>query len=126
MVTDSRGAVPAVHEEQALCQYLLNSITTTTTLRVLPSEIHRQGTGLFAKYAIPEGADVFRSHSLINCVSNEHTNIVCDYCLANSKSTTTMFRSTGNIPGIGESMPVISQCVGCKVCGYCSKLRNQL
>ncbi|KAH8586055.1 hypothetical protein B0O99DRAFT_91884 [Bisporella sp. PMI_857] len=120
-LTDTGGAAPAIHEDKELCQYLLNSITTTATLQILPSGMHRHGTGLFAKEAIPDGADIFRSQPLINCVSNEHSNFVCDNCLTSSTSN---IHPTGHFRGIGDTMPQISQCAGCRVCGYCSKVRQ--
>jgi hypothetical protein len=120
LLTDTGDDVPAIHKDEELCQYLLNSITTKTSLQILPSGIHSNGTGLFTKEVIPEGADVFRSQPLISCLSREHSRNVCDYCLTNS---TSKIHPTGHFRKEGESMPLISQCAACGVCGYCSKVR---
>jgi SET and MYND domain-containing protein len=119
--TDAGGTARAIHEEQELCKYLLRAIHTTTPLHILPSKIHPNGTGLFAKEAIAVGKEVFRSKPLVSCVMNELYNVTCDYCLTSSKSK---INHAGYFRTKDDVMPQIKLCAQCRVCGYCSKVRE--
>jgi hypothetical protein len=119
--TDAGGASHAIHEEQELCKYILSGIHTTTPLQILPSKIHCNGTGLFAKEAIALGKEVFRSKPLVSCVMNELYSVICDYCLTSSRSK---INHAGYFWAKDDVKPQIKLCAQCRVCGYCSEVRG--
>lgn len=113
--------VGPIHANQELCQQLLSNIDTAATLEILPSKIDNNGTGLFAKESIPEGADIFRSTPLVTCVGDGMHSILCDFCLTSSASK---INPDGHFRTKGDVMPKISRCAQCGVCRYCSKVRR--
>src|SRR3954469_23645950 len=84
--TNPRDTIRAIHEDQELCEYLLSNIDTTHSLQILPSRIHRNGTGVFVSQTISEGTEIFRSQPSVSCVGDGMYSIICDYCFASSAS----------------------------------------
>ncbi|OBT87641.1 hypothetical protein VE02_02682 [Pseudogymnoascus sp. 03VT05] len=109
----------ALHNDNTLSQYLLNNLETSVTLEFLPSKIHANGTGLFAKEAIPEGSEIFRSTPFVTCVRNGHHGSICDYCHTSNEGDVD---AEGNFLTEGVVVPTISRCERCDVCGYCSEI----
>jgi ferredoxin len=110
-----------IYDDQELCEHLLRSLNAQASLEILPSKIHLDGTGLFAKEAIAEGAEVFRSTPLVSCVENGMYSVICDYCFTSSAGKINPV--SGHFRAKGDIMPKINLCVQCRVCGYCSKVR---
>jgi hypothetical protein len=69
-----------LHNGQALCKQLLDTITATVPLQILPSKIPGTGTGLFVTKDIEAGDEIFRSEPLVKCVEDGKQSAVCDYC----------------------------------------------
>ncbi|KFY23065.1 hypothetical protein V493_06122 [Pseudogymnoascus sp. VKM F-4281 (FW-2241)] len=84
-----------------------------SALEFLPSKIHQHGTGLFAKNAIPEGSDVFRSTPLVSCVGDGMHTVICDFCFASSVSKINL---EGDFNANGDAMPKIRRCTRCGDC----------
>ncbi|KFZ07293.1 hypothetical protein V501_06603 [Pseudogymnoascus sp. VKM F-4519 (FW-2642)] len=105
----------AMHDRQDLCLQLLQNINASHILEILPSKIHDNGSGLFAKDAIPEGSEIFRSTPLVTCVADGRQAITCDYCFASMAP---------NFNGIDSMKPTfdviaIPEITMCIVCGNC-------
>lgn len=117
-----RETVSAMYDHQGLCHDLLQNINALDTLGILPSRIHNNGTGLFAKHAIPEGSEIFRSTPLVACVADGQQAITCDYCFA---SKATNFNGVDNMRPKYDVVMIleISLCMQCGACGYCSMVR---
>lgn len=109
-----------IHNDQELCQFLLHRLGDSCAMDILPSKIHINGTGLFAKEAIPQGSEVFRSMPLVSCVGDGQHRIICDYCYT---STASRINAEGNFRTQGDVMPTITMCERCGKCGYCSMVR---
>lgn len=112
----------AMHDRQELCLQLLQNINASHILEILPSKIHDNGSGLFAKEAIPEGSEIFRSTPLVTCVADGRQAITCDYCFA---SMAPNFNGIDSMKPTFDVMaiPEITMCIVCGVCGYCSVVR---
>lgn len=118
--SNPQAAVGAIHDDKSLCQRLLRSISASAKLEILPSTIHDIGTGLFAKKAIPEGTEIFRSTPLVRCVGEGLHDIICDFCFAGSAR---MIHGEVNFTTEGKEIPKIYLCKECELCGYCSEVR---
>ncbi|OBT62586.1 hypothetical protein VE03_07379 [Pseudogymnoascus sp. 23342-1-I1] len=105
-----------IYHNQPLCHALLNKLDTSVPLQILQSNIH--GTGLFAKEAIPAGADIFISTPFLTVVGDAQQNTVCDYCYISSSGMLTTDGRLRHPPKDPEAE--INRCLKCGVCGYCS------
>lgn len=114
--------IKAIHEDQELCEYLLKDIKTKIPLQILPSVIHHNGSGLFTKKKIMEGTRIFRSRPLVSCISSGNHKEVCDYCLVTTMSNV---HPKGRLLSIGDQVK-IALCEGCKSCGYCSTVSDEI
>ena len=109
----------ALHENQALCAQLLETITAAVPLKILPSKIPGAGVGLFVTKDVDYGEEIFRSDPVVNCVMDGMQSHVCDHCYA--------FEGSKILPGGGfrttdNTKLEMKACSGCKVCYYCSKV----
>lgn len=117
---DSPHDAPKFHDDAQLCQYLLGSITTIHSLEIRQSEISQAGSGLFTLNAVPEGAELYRSSPVVECVADGLVDGVCDFCYANTLSRvhpSGRFRTKDDAP-----LEMIPCRAGCGKCYYCSKV----
>lgn len=77
-----------LYENQNLCSRLLKTIDASTPLHIKRSDIQGAGTGLFVTNDIEANEELFRSNPLVNGVSREMHNVVCDYCYSDKSSIT--------------------------------------
>ena len=110
----------AIHEDQALCTKLLDSVTAAVPLQILPSKIPGAGTGLFVTRDVDFGEEIFRSCPVVSCVEEGMYKFVCDYCYAYSKSS---IRPSGRLLNPEDpKLDDLKACGGCRMCYYCSKV----
>ncbi|ORY63529.1 uncharacterized protein BCR38DRAFT_437070 [Pseudomassariella vexata] len=107
-----------LYEDTEICQYLINSITTTHSLNIRQSIIPGAGCALFATKYIAEGQEIFKSQPTVNCVSRDLMNTVCDFCYKDSESK---LHPSGRFRRRGDEIQALVECKECRVCKYCSE-----
>ncbi|KAB5532518.1 hypothetical protein GE09DRAFT_973386 [Coniochaeta sp. 2T2.1] len=102
----------ALHEDEGVRKYLVESTVGKKELSVNESKIVSLSSGLMAKEDIDKGCQIFNSMSFITCIDFSVTTI-CHHCL----------KGGGRLPLGDGVLPSIEPkvCSGCRRARFCSK-----
>lgn len=117
--TQVRPTRLAFHEDPAVCEFMLGTVTAAVPLKIAASKLASPGSGLFVMKDVENGQELFSSQTPFVCFDPEEMGI-CHYCLSHMGSP--VYTGKACVSSGQDSSLVIRACTGCNFARFCSKV----